>query len=198
MSEMKDFSPHTVPFNETASFSIKISGLTSDINDSISRACLDVAKNGSIYSCEFLILVNLDTGSWDYQEKGTTDSVGDVEFWDFISNNKNKYAFVHNHSSGKMFSFDDLQTFLATDNIDVFVASGHSGVIYTAKGKKRQIKNGLLDLDLIIECKPLLIQHKKALRDKNLEDLDYLRIRNNIYYDYIYNNFIEDFKEVQT
>ena len=75
MSEIKDFSSYTVPFDENASFCISINGLSNGINDSISRACLDVAKNGSKHACEFLILVNLDTGDWDYQEKGTANSV---------------------------------------------------------------------------------------------------------------------------
>jgi hypothetical protein len=198
MSSIKDFAPYIVPFNENASFSIAVKGPSADVNKSISRACLDVAKNGSTYSCEFLILVNAVTGDWDYQEQGTTNSIGGEEFWSFVANTKNKYVFVHNHSSGKMFSFEDLQTFLSTDSIEVMVASGHNGVVYCVQGKKRSIKNGLLDLDLMIECENLLAPHKKSIKEKTLEDLDYLRIRSEIYYKYTYSNYIENFMEVQT
>ena len=198
MNTQKDFAPCTVPYNENASFRVTVRGIEEDVNDSISRACLAVAKDGSTFSCEFLILVNIKTGGWDYQEKGTANSVGDEDFWSFVSNTQDRYVFVHNHSSGKKFSFEDLQTFLTTDSIDAIIASGHNGVIYCAQGKKRKIKNGLLDLDLMIECEPMLAPYKKALKDKTLEDLDYLHIRRNIYYDYVYANYIEDFMEVQT
>ena len=198
MSNIKDFAPYVVPFNKSASFRISVTGLSDNVNDSISRACLDVAKNGSTYSCEFLILVNTLTGEWDYREKGTTNSIGGEEFWAFVANTQSKYVFIHNHSSGKMFSFEDLQTFLTTDCIEVIIASGHNGVIYCAQGKKRRINNGLLDLDLMIECEPLLAPHKKAIKEKAIEDLDYLQIRNDIYYKYVYSNYIEDFMEVQT
>ena len=198
MNVHNDFAPYTVPFNENASFRIAVSGLSMDVNDSISQACLDVAMNGSTYSCEFLVLVNTKTGDWEYQEKGTAVSVGGEGFWSFVSETPNKYAFVHNHSSGKMFSFEDLQTFLTTDSIDVLVASGHNGIVYIAQGKQRRINNGLLDIDLMIECDQMLEPHKKALNDKLLEDLDYLRIRRDIYYEYVYKNYIESFVEVQT
>ena len=198
MSGLKDFAPLTVPFNENASFCVNVKGLCSEVNDSISRACLDVAKNGNIHSCEFLILVNTKSGDWDYQEKGIASSVGGEDFWSFVRDTSNKYAFVHNHSSGKMFSFEDLQTFLTTDCIDVIIASGHNGKIFTAQGKKRRIKNGLLDIDLMVECEPMLSIYKTAVKEKSMEDLDYLQTRNNIYYDYVYANFIEEFLEVQT
>jgi len=198
MNAHKDFAPDTVPFNKDASFRVTVKGLEKDVNDSISRACLTVARDGSAFSCEFLILVNTRNGCWDYREKGTANSVGGEDFWSFVANTQDKYVFVHNHSSGKMFSLEDLQTFLTTDSIDVIIASGHNGVIYCAQGKKRRINNGLLDLDLMIECEPLLAPHKRALKDKTLEDLDYLHIRSGIYYDYVYSNYIEDFMEVQT
>jgi len=56
----------------------------------------------------------------------------------------------------------NLQTFLSTDSIEVIVASGHNGIVYCVQGKKRLIKNGLLDLDLMIECEHLLAPHKEA------------------------------------
>jgi hypothetical protein len=198
MGGIKDFAPYIVPFNENALFRISVNNLSKDVNDSISRACLDVAKSGSTYSCEFLILVNIVTGNWDYHEKGSTNSIGGEAFWEFVTNAQDKYVFIHNHSSGKMFSFEDLQTFLSTDSIEVMIASGHNGIVYCVQGKKRRIKNGLLDLDLMIECEHLLAPHKRALKEKTLEDLDYLRIRSDIYYKYVYLNYIEDFTEVQT
>jgi hypothetical protein len=198
MNVHKDFAPYTVPFNENASFRVTVKGMKEDVNDSISRACLAVAKDGSTYSCEFLILVNTKTGGWDYQERGTANAVGGEDFWSFVASTQDRYVFVHNHSSGKMFSLEDLQTFLSTDSIDVIIASGHNGMVYCARGKKRQIKNGLLDIDLMIECEQMLAPHKDALKDKTLEDLDYLHIRSGIYYDYVYANYIEDFMEVQT
>ena len=95
--------------------------------------------------------------------------------------------------------FENLYVHLcSTAEIEVMVASGHNGIVYCVQGKKRRIKNGLLDLDLMIECEHLLAPHKKALKEKTLEDLDYLRIRSDIYYKHVYSNYIEDFMEVQT
>ncbi|MCL2798613.1 MAG: hypothetical protein FWD58_11315 [Firmicutes bacterium] len=138
---LRDFGANIAPFNENATFKVNINGLTAKVNESISNACLEVAKEGDKRSCEFLILVNIKTGEWDYQEKGMENAVGGHDFFDFLANTNNKYAFVHNHPSGMTFSFDDLQTFLVIDSIDVMVASGHNGKIFYIKGKKRKIKN---------------------------------------------------------
>ena len=56
----------------------------------------------------------------------------------------------------------------------------------------------MLEIDLMIECAQTLAPYKKALKDKTLEDLDYLQFRRDVYYDYVYANYIEDFMEVQT
>ena len=105
MNELKDFAPQIVPFNKCASFCINVKGLSKEVNKSISRACFDVARNGSNHSCEFLVMVNVRTGNWDYKEKGTANSVGGEEFWSFVDSASDKYVFVHNHSSGNMFSY---------------------------------------------------------------------------------------------
>lgn len=129
------YSNEKVFFNPKASFKVYLPEYSESVNDGLSRACRNVASKG-IDGLEHLQLVNLDTGEIEYKESGTTGSVGYKDFWEFVSNNKDKnYAFVHNHNTATSFSETDMHTLLKDNNIKMFVVSRRDGVIYVLEGK---------------------------------------------------------------
>ena len=123
--------------NPEAKFKVKIDGYDNFVNNGLSEACKTVADEGFKNDCEMLRLVNLDTGAIEYEEIGTSESVGNESFWKFASqNSKKRYAFVHNHNTMSSFSETDMRTLLSDNCVDMFVVSRADGIIMIVEKNK--------------------------------------------------------------
>lgn len=123
--------------NPGAKFKVKIDGYDNFVNNGLSEACKTVADEGFKNDCEILRLVNLDTGAIEYEEIGTSESVGNESFWKFASqNSKKRYAFVHNHNTMSSFSETDMRTLLSDNCVDMFVVSRADGIIMIVEKNK--------------------------------------------------------------
>lgn len=123
--------------NPEAKFKVKIDGYDNFVNNGLSEACKNVADEGFKNDCEMLRLVNLDTGAIEYEEIGTSESVGNESFWKFASqNSKKRYAFVHNHNTMSSFSETDMRTLLSDNCVDMFVVSRADGIIMIVEKNK--------------------------------------------------------------
>nr|DAH79870.1 MAG TPA: minor capsid protein [Caudoviricetes sp.] len=123
--------------NPEAKFNVKIDGYDNVVNNGLSKACKTVADVGFKNDCEILRLVNLDTGAIEYEEIGTSESVGNESFWKFASqNSKKRYAFVHNHNTMSGFSETDMRTLLSDNCIEMFVVSRADGTIMIVEKNK--------------------------------------------------------------
>ena len=123
--------------NPEAKFKVKIDGYDNFVNNGLSEACKTVADEGFKNDCEILRLVNLDTGAIEFEEIGTSESVGNESFWKFASqNSKKRYAFVHNHNTMSSFSETDMRTLLSDNCVDMFVVSRADGIIMIVEKNK--------------------------------------------------------------
>ena len=124
----------TLKYNADKDFSIKLDRYSGEVNSGLSKATARVAALGGKTEKEHMILVDLETGKFLYQENGDSISVGGSDFKKFIKENKDKsIAFVHNHNTDGYFSETDMRTLLTTPNIKIFIATRIDGVTYVAE-----------------------------------------------------------------
>lgn len=172
-------------YNPKADFSIKLSEFSENVQMGMSKASNTVAKLGGNDGLEHMILVDMENGSFSYQEDGQASSVGGSKFWEFIRNNPNKkFAFIHNHNTDGCFSETDMSTLLGNNNIAVFVASRIDGVRYIAI--KRSNPPHMM-FDLLYE-KELAELNKKS-REGIISGGERTRMREEI----IVNNLLRDY-----
>lgn len=99
-----------------------------------------MVANMGIDDLEHLKLVDLNTGDISYFEDGTAESVRYEEFWNFLSENKDKkFAFVHNHNTATSFSETDMRTLLDENPVEMFIISRRDGIIYVIEKKEKPI-----------------------------------------------------------
>lgn len=135
-----------VEYNPNAEFAIHLDNYSKAVNDGLSQACREVAKQGGVDWKEHLVLVDLKTGKSVYTELGNANSVGGSAFWDFVRKNKNgSYAFVHNHNTASKFSETDMRTLLSDNAIDIFVISRPDGKCYVVENNAKTPIHGLFD-----------------------------------------------------
>lgn len=135
--ELGEIKYKDVYFDENADYSINIPDLPKHINSALSKSCENVARKGSASRCEYLEMIDLDTGQVVYTEKGERDSVGGTGFYEYITKYPNKHlAFIHNHNTETPLSSGDMQTFVSCKNINVMVSVTNDGLKYVVYGDK--------------------------------------------------------------
>ncbi len=127
-------------YNPKASFKVKFEDYPDKTNESISKACKQVAYMGAQDHKEHMYLVDINNNEICYFEDGDESGVGGADFWKFISENKSRnLSFIHNHISDGYFSESDMRTLLSTENIKSFIAVRLDGIIYGTQ-KKENVK----------------------------------------------------------
>lgn len=135
-----------VDFDSENDYSIRLDGYSESINKGLSDAARDVADKGGSDGCEHMYLVNLETGDLEYYEtNGMPNEVG-YKFWKHLDKNqKEKYAFIHNHNTDGSFSETDMRTLMTTEQIPVMIAVRNDGVKYVAERSGEILKTALFD-----------------------------------------------------
>ena len=158
----------TTSYNTKADYSIKIPGLSDQVNTGLSDACRRVAKAGTENQCEAMELINLKTGMSLYSELGEYDQVGGEKFWKFLAGYPNdKFAFVHNHPSTGFLSYIDMQTLVSTEHIQVMVSTSNDGLKRIVYGDNKDFR--LLD----VIYKDEIANIRKHVKDGTLEMENY-------------------------
>lgn len=175
-----------VKYNSNASFKVSLNSYANEVNEGISRACYDVAKDGSKDGNEHLILVDLKNGKALYKETGVENAVGGSKFWEFLLKNPNgTYAFVHNHNTASKFSEADMRTLLGNNSIDMFVISRLDGKCYVVERNSKEPINSFFDKLYEEEMKELAAKVKSG----EITSGERTYLRENI----LVNNLIRDF-----
>lgn len=125
---MEDF----VKYNPKADYSVKLDGITQEIEKSVSEAVREVCSRGGRDNKEHLILVNARTGKHSYMEDSDeTSSVGGLSFWNFIREHEaDEFICVHNHPVALPPSSTDLTTLAKTKSITAAVIAQNDGLKY--------------------------------------------------------------------
>ena len=182
----KDSFSQKSEFNTNATFKISIPDFSEKINKSISGANLQVVTDGVKTGNEHLILVDLETGKWEHQEEGDSESVGGPQFFAFMDEHPSqRFAFVHNHPSGEMPSLTDLSTYLEYPNIGALVAAGHNGAVYYVYGTKAASPQGGAYLDAIHHDDQILADLRKRRKQGTIDTGDYHREADRLRAEYI-------------
>lgn len=185
-----------IPVNPNATFKIAVPGYGQKVNDSISSACKETVFRGARDGNEHLILVNLKTGKFAYEEIGERRLVGGKAYYAFLDRNpKERFAFVHNHQDGGPFSENDMTSFLSEKSVEMFVAAGNNGVIYIAYGKKNVPDNyyGLM----VSRHDVILAELQQQLRDGKIFIADYVGLAEIKRAEYLIKEYAK-YLEVQT
>lgn len=194
----KDFEPKSEPLNKEATFDVFISTYPERVNERISEACKQTAPNGSKDNKEHLVLVNTKNGDWVYEEVGDAGQVGGPEFYKYLSEHpQDKFAFVHNHPSGKILSLGDLQTFLGHPQLDSFIAAGHNGKVYVAYGEKKAVKNNNAMSEVFQYDNELLKDLRILKKQGIIDDIDFRNSTELLRVNFLLKNYCS-FMEVQT
>ncbi|MBQ7598009.1 MAG: hypothetical protein IJU56_05465 [Clostridia bacterium] len=128
-------------FDENANYDLTIPSYSDAVNRSLSNACKEVAKRGSESGVEFLNIVDLTTGDLLAPiEEGLTDAVGFEQYQEFLDGNTKPFAFVHNHITETPMSYEDIQSFSTTKNMEVMISVTNNGLKYVVCGNKKTNK----------------------------------------------------------
>lgn len=173
-------------YNPNAAYNVNIDGLSDEVNKGLSKACKRVAELGYKDNREHLELINLSNGKAEYIETGEASSVGNADFWRFLSNNtSNRYAFVHNHNTASGFSERDLSTLTEKNSVDMFVVSRYDGKVFVLESNGVIREKSFFDDVYITEMNEL----SSKLRSGEIEPVDRARLRETI----LVNNAIRDY-----
>lgn len=121
-----------VYYDETKSYKIELNGYTKEINAGLSKAAIDVAKEGSKTGWEHMRLVNLENGVIECQHTdGESSQVGGKILWDYLKNHKDqKYAFIHNHNVATELSLPDVELMMTEQQLPIVASVRNDGIIY--------------------------------------------------------------------
>lgn len=112
---------------------IDVSG---EVKRNILSNCNEVAFMGKKEGVEYATMLDVNTGesvNGFYLKKGEQGRVSVQEFVDYVNDNKDgKFAFIHNHTNGTMFSLDDIELFVQ-NNIQTMYLVSDSHVIFLDK-----------------------------------------------------------------
>lgn len=194
-----DFEPTAVPFNENATFEVKLPSYSEAINQKVSSAVKEVARLGSIDKKEHLILVNTKNGRMEYMEDSAdSGSVGGNDFFEFISQHPNdKFSFVHNHPSGKMLSYQDMLSYFSNNSLDSFIACGHNGKVYAAYGEKKKLPAGNAVMESLNHDDELLKDLRIAKKEGKIDSIDFQHAAERARVKYMLETF-SNYMEVET
>ena len=153
-----------VKFNNKASYRVDIDGYPKEVNDSISKASLALAKLGDRTGHEHGVLVNLNDGTQsDYFTDDLSSSVR-VRY-DSIKQGE-KYAFLHNHNCDTEISFPDACIIANDEEINVIAAIRNDGIITLAES------NGLKTQEyLYLEYDDVKMKLMKQYNTNSLSDV---------------------------
>lgn len=121
-----------VSFDETKNYKIELNGYAEEINAGLSKAAMEVAKEGSKTGWEHMRLVNLKNGTIEcpYTD-GEPSQVGGKVLWDYLKNHKDqKYAFIHNHNVATELSLPDVELMMTEQQLPIVASVRNDGIIY--------------------------------------------------------------------
>ncbi|MCM1190525.1 MAG: phage minor capsid protein [bacterium] len=127
-------------YDESKSYTINLNDYPEEINEGLSKAAREVAKEGSETGWEHMRLVNLQNGAIECAHTdGEPSQVGGKMLWDYLKNHtEQKYAFIHNHNMATELSLPDVELMMTEPQILVVAAVRNDGIIYLVEsnGKK--------------------------------------------------------------
>lgn len=121
-----------VHFDENKNYKIELNGYAKEINDGLSKAALDVAREGSETGWEHMRLVNLENGAIECPHTdGESSQVGGKILWDYLKEHKDqKYAFIHNHNTATELSLPDVELMMSEQQLPIVASVRNDGIIY--------------------------------------------------------------------
>ena len=162
------------PFNENASFAMKIAGIDSDVCKKLQHISKEIVKNGAETGKEYAYALDRVSGKTLAYEEGLVGECMSQEFFKKLLNcGENSVILLHNHTNNKGASYIDVNTALFDQRIYASIMSCNDGSVYYMANKKK-VPGAHNIYDLVFDMDAEIV-------DNELKKLpDYNKIKENI------------------